>query len=147
MLAILRTLSAEEQEEFDCDVMNINWPVYMQNYGKGMQVYALFQDQVAAHHNMRQILMKNKVLWDDFRASFVGKTNIVSHKPVDTLKIINEKRFNDYIRMRMLEKSNINSLPEDKKYELLLKANYRYDQAKVTSELSRMSRSINKKAA
>jgi hypothetical protein len=96
---------------------------------------------------MRQILMKNKEPCDDFKASFVGKSNIVSHKVVDPKRIINEKRFNDYIRMRILERASIMSLPEDKKYELLLKSNYRYDQAKVKSELSRMSKSINKKAA
>jgi len=35
-LAILRSLSPEEQVEFDCDINNINWPAYMINYGRGM---------------------------------------------------------------------------------------------------------------
>jgi hypothetical protein len=71
----------------------------------------------------------------------------VSRRFVDTTKIISERRFNDYIRMRLLEKQSMIELTEEKKYELLQKANYRYDAAKVSSELSRMSRSINKNAA
>lgn len=31
----LRQMSTEEQVEFDCDVKNINWPEYLQNYCLG----------------------------------------------------------------------------------------------------------------
>ena len=33
---ILRTLSPEEQVEFDCDVNNIEWVSYIQNYTRGL---------------------------------------------------------------------------------------------------------------
>ena len=43
-LQILKTLSPEEQVEFDCDVNNIEWESYLQNYARGIQIYAAGQD-------------------------------------------------------------------------------------------------------
>jgi len=36
MLGLLKTLSPEEQIEFDCDINNIHWPTYLMNYATGL---------------------------------------------------------------------------------------------------------------
>lgn len=39
---LLKSMSPEEQVEFDCDVRNINWSEYLQSYCLGTQIYAVF---------------------------------------------------------------------------------------------------------
>jgi len=81
--------------------------------------------------------MKNKKFCiDDLKMTLSRKENVRSLDFVDKSKIIDERRFNDYIRMIMLEKPTVNE------YELLQSANYRYDEAKVTQELLRMQRTV-----
>ena len=81
--------------------------------------------------------MKNKKFCiDDLKMALSRKENVRSLDFVDKSKIIDERRFNDYIRMIMLEKPTVNE------YELLQSANYRYDEAKVTQELLRMQRTV-----
>lgn len=46
-------MSHEEQEEFDCDVRQIDWIAYLNNTVKGIQIYLLKQDTLLEKHNMQ----------------------------------------------------------------------------------------------
>ena len=60
-------MSPEERDEFDCDVKKIHWPTYLEQFNRGIQIYATGQDQVPTSHNMTQILIRNKDYFDDIK--------------------------------------------------------------------------------
>lgn len=45
-------MSKEEQIEFDADCRTIDWTIYFENYMRGIQIYALKQDQVKVEHKL-----------------------------------------------------------------------------------------------
>ena len=77
--------------------------------------------------------MKNKYLFDDLQESFALKKNVVSVKFIKMENVINEKRYHTYIKMIMDEQLESGKLEanEEKRYELMTKSNYRYDEMKI----------------
>lgn len=147
-IAIMYTLEQEEQDEFNCDVGKIEWDSYLKNYARGMQIYALKQDQVEIKHNMTQILIKNKHQWDDWNESFEPKRNVQSHNFVDIKRILNQDRFNAFVKVLLNERSQQQGveMTEEKKFELLQQQNFKFDEKQVQSELMRLHKTINLKA-
>jgi hypothetical protein len=108
-VAILRSLSEEEQGEFDCDINNINWKEYIKNYIRGMQIYALNQDQVQVEHNLTQIIMKNKRLFDDVN-------EVLKPKKAKDLGFIDTSKINDIDRFTTFIKCILNERDEKSGY-------------------------------
>ena len=141
---VLDMMSPEEREIFSCDPRKIDWKDYIHKYCIGLQIYTLGQDTPNESHKLTQILMKNKNLFDDIKESFALKKNVVSVKFIKMENVINEKRYHSYIKMILEEQLESGKLEadEEKRYEILTKSNYRYDELKIKNELSRMNRII-----
>ncbi len=77
--------------------------------------------------------MKNKYLFDDLQERFALKKNVVSVKFIKMENVINKKRYHTYIKMIMDEQLESGKLEanEEKRYELMTKSNYRYDEMKI----------------
>ena len=129
----LQNLSPEEREEFDCDVRKINWENYLMTYANGLQIYCLGQDQVSSLHGLTQLLAKNKQLGDDIKESIKFRKNLIDNYSKFDASIINENRFNEYIKMILNEKGK--TLSNEEKFALMQKVNYRFDQAKIRDVL------------
>lgn len=70
---------------------------------------------------MTQILIKNKHRWDDWNESFEPKMNVHSFNFVDIKRIINQDRFNAFVKVLLNERSQQHGveMSEEKKFEIL----------------------------
>jgi hypothetical protein len=44
LVEVIKLLSMEEREEFDCDCRNMRWDTFIRDYIKGMGIWALGED-------------------------------------------------------------------------------------------------------
>jgi hypothetical protein len=49
---IIERLSPEEREIFHCDASSFDWPDYLNNYLKGLSIWALKEDQIEPGHGL-----------------------------------------------------------------------------------------------
>ena len=135
-------MSKEEQEDFDCDPMNIDWDQYVREYALGLQLYVSGQDVPLESHGFTQIIAINKRLFDDVAESFKRKKGLKEKSFIDENKVIDEKRFLIYIK-QILQNQNAD---QSKLVEILSKPNFRYNEVFIRNEVNRMNRCISVKS-
>ena len=88
-------LSPAEYEEFNCETKRINWFPYLQNYAKGMAIWALMEDRISPEHELDQILLKNYPRFENFKQSFMVNRLNFKEKNLQVYEeaILNQDRF------------------------------------------------------
>ena len=70
-------MDPEELKEFSCDCKQIEWVKYINNFVRGTSIWVLNENQVAPELNFKQIIIKNKSLFDNFNESMQHRKSIV----------------------------------------------------------------------
>lgn len=101
---ILKSLSQQEQIEFNCDVKSIKWAEYFEKYLKGLAIWVLKEDMVAPSHNFKQINLKNRLeYFTDFRRTIQHQINFIEKdSSIYEKKILNAEKY-----MKFLQQQNI----------------------------------------
>ena len=60
-------MSADEVQEFNADSKSFEWMPFIQNYMKGLAIYALKEDKVEPMHHFEQVIGKNKGYLEDVK--------------------------------------------------------------------------------
>ena len=67
-----------EKEEFNCDIRKVQWRVFFENYFIGLSIWVLKEDNLAPHHNFKQIVMKNSFdYFSDYKETMGHQLNFV----------------------------------------------------------------------
>ena len=71
-------LSDEEKQEFNCDVLKIDWPRYLQHYTRGMQIWVQGHDIMEPEAKLDQIVLQNYLGYEDVNLALQSSSHLVN---------------------------------------------------------------------
>lgn len=53
---VMDLLTAEDREEFECDIRNVNWEILIKDYIQGISIWFLKEDKIAPGYGLTQVI-------------------------------------------------------------------------------------------
>lgn len=92
--SVIDRLSDQEKEEFNCDVLEIHWPQYLQHYLRGIQIWVMGHDIIVPEAKLDQIVLQNYQGREDLLLSLQNQPGFVNKSSQNyELRILQRKRF------------------------------------------------------